>query len=128
MKRLSRISVLSLVISLLCSVLIIPTTKASSDSTVTVVTFNQPTSLNPLVSNDNLSLNLEMDYLQRANFFYIDNTNTVVPNTNLGTYQVVSQSPYRIKYSINSGLVWSDGTPITAVDLLLDHVICSSRY
>lgn len=128
MKRLSRISVLSLVISSVCSVLIIPTTKASSDSTVTVVTFNQPTTLNPLVSNDNLSLNLEMDYLQRANFFYIDNTNTVVPNTNLGTYQVVSQSPYKIKYSINSGLVWSDGTPITAVDLLLDHIICSSRY
>jgi len=33
-----------------------------------------------------------------------------------------------VQYTVNPGKVWSDGTPITAVDLLLSHVICSSSY
>jgi len=33
-----------------------------------------------------------------------------------------------VKYTIKPGRVWSDGTPIDAVDLLLSHVLSSSKY
>lgn len=121
-------TIFAIAIALLASSITAPMTKASTGATVTIVSVNIPTSLNPETTNDNLTINTELDYLQRSNFFYIDDKNSVVPNTNLGTYRVINQSPFRVQYTINSGLVWSDGTPMTAVDLLLDHVTCSSRY
>ena len=33
-----------------------------------------------------------------------------------------------MKYTVNKGRVWSDGTPITGVDLLLTHVVSSNQY
>ncbi|NBY51325.1 MAG: hypothetical protein EBQ55_02030, partial [Actinobacteria bacterium] len=45
-------------------------------------------------------------------------------------YKVVKSSAtdFRVQYTVNPGRVWSDGTPITGVDLLLSHVVCSNAY
>ena len=46
------------------------------------------------------------------------------------TYKIVKKAPtdFEVQYKVNPGQTWNDGTPITAVDLLLSHVVGSSAY
>jgi peptide/nickel transport system substrate-binding protein len=66
--------------------------------------------------------------MQGFGFNYYDNSPKLVDNKIFGSYKIVSQKPFKVQYTVNKGKVWSDGTPITGVDLLLSHVICSSSY
>jgi peptide/nickel transport system substrate-binding protein len=84
--------------------------------------------LNPSVTNMNLTFNTEVAYMQGFSFNYYDNSPKLVDNKIFGSYKIVSQKPFKVQYTVNKGKVWSDGTPITGVDLLLSHVICSSSY
>lgn len=101
---------------------------AATRSTVVLVTSNQLTGLNPSVSNMNLTFNSEVAYMQGFGFNYYDNSPKLVDNKIFGSYKIVSQKPFKVQYTVNKGKVWSDGTPITGVDLLLSHVTCSSSY
>ena len=101
---------------------------SATRSTVVLVTSNQLTGLNPSVVNMNLTFNTEVAYMQGFGFNYYDNSPKLVDNKIFGSYKIVSQKPFRVQYTVNKGKVWSDGTPITGVDLLLSHVICSSSY
>lgn len=101
---------------------------AAKRSTVVLVTSNQLTGLNPSVVNMNLTFNSEVAYMQGFGFNYYDNSPKLVDNKIFGSYRIVSQKPFRVQYTVNKGKVWSDGTPITGVDLLLSHVTCSSSY
>jgi len=101
---------------------------AAKRSTVVLVTSNQLTGLNPSVVNMNLTFNSEVAYMQGFGFNYYDNSPKLVDNKIFGSYKIVSQKPFRVQYTVNKGKVWSDGTPITGVDLLLSHVVCSSSY
>jgi peptide/nickel transport system substrate-binding protein len=76
----------------------------------------------------NLTFNTEVAYMQGFSFNYYDNSPKLVDNKIFGSYKIVSQKPFKVQYTVNKGKVWSDGTPITGVDLLLSHVICSSSY
>jgi len=101
---------------------------AASRATVVIVTSNALTGLNPSVSGFNLTFNTSVAYLGGMGFNYYDNKPALIDNKVFGTYKVVSQKPFRVKYTVNPGRVWSDGTPITGVDLLLSHVLASSSY
>ncbi|MEY3685692.1 MAG: hypothetical protein RJB00_642 [Actinomycetota bacterium] len=101
---------------------------AATRSTVVLVTSNQLTGLNPSVTNMNLTFNSEVAYMQGFGFNYYDNSPKLVDNKIFGSYKIVSQKPFKVQYTVNKGKVWSDGTPITGVDLLLSHVVCSSSY
>ena len=101
---------------------------AAKRSTVVLVTSNQLTGLNPSVVNMNLTFNSEVAYMQGFGFNYYDNSPKLVDNKTFGSYKIVSQKPFKVQYTVNKGKVWSDGTPITGVDLLLSHVVCSSSY
>jgi peptide/nickel transport system substrate-binding protein len=101
---------------------------AATRSTVVLVTSNQLTGLNPSVTNMNLTFNTEVAYMQGFGFNYYDNSPKLVENKIFGSYKIVSQKPFKVQYTVNKGKVWSDGTPITGVDLLLSHVTCSSSY
>ena len=101
---------------------------AATRSTVVLVTSNQLTGLNPGVVNMNLTFNSEVAYMQGFGFNYYDNSPKLVDNKIFGSYKIVSQKPFKVQYTVNKGKVWSDGTPITGVDLLLSHVVCSSSY
>jgi peptide/nickel transport system substrate-binding protein len=54
-----------------------------------------------------------------SNFFSVNNTLTVEPDVSFGTAQVVSNHPLRVRYTVRAGVVWSDGVPVDAADLLL---------
>lgn len=101
---------------------------AAKRSTVVLVTSNQLTGLNPSVVNMNLTFNSEVAYMQGFGFNYYDNSPKLVDNKIFGSYKIVSQKPFKVQYTVNKGKVWSDGTPINGVDLLLSHVVCSSSY
>jgi peptide/nickel transport system substrate-binding protein len=105
-----------------------PAKSSAVKNNVVIVTSNQLTGLNPSVENMNLTFNSEVAYLRSFGFDYYDDSPKLIQNTIFGSYRIVSQRPFRVQYTVNDGKVWSDGTPITAVDLLLSHVICSSSF
>jgi peptide/nickel transport system substrate-binding protein len=102
---------------------------AATRSTVVIVDSNVFTSLNSGTPDHNLVLNSNVAYMTGIGFNYYDNGPVLVPNTTFGSYKIVSRTPtFKVKYTVNKGRVWSDGTPISGVDLLLTHVLSSNQY
>jgi peptide/nickel transport system substrate-binding protein len=63
-------------------------------------------------------------------FNYYNEKKELIKNTVFGNYKVIknSKTDFRVQYTVNPGRVWSDGTPITGVDLLLSHILSSDTY
>ncbi len=103
---------------------------AANRSTVIIHSAGEITSLNSSTSDGNTLYNAIPAYLTGAGFTYYDNGPKLVRNTTFGTMAVTKNTPtdFRITYTVKPGRVWSDGTPITGVDLLLSHVISSNEY
>lgn len=101
---------------------------AATRSTVVIVQSNALTSLNPSTPDTNLTFNVDVAYLSGIGFNYYNSEPALVKNTTFGSYKIVSQDPFKVQYRVAPGRVWSDGTPITGVDLLLSHVLSSSKY
>jgi len=127
LNRLSKVALVATAAAGLVAGALVPA-NAATRSTVVIVTSNALTGLNPSVSEMNLTINTDVNYLQSFGFYWYDASPKLVKNPTFGNYQIVSQKPFRVRYTVNPGKVWSDGTPITAVDLLLSHVVSSSSY
>ncbi|MFM9150762.1 MAG: ABC transporter substrate-binding protein [Candidatus Planktophila sp.] len=104
--------------------------QAATRSTIVIHDTNSLTSFNSGTPDTNLTINGKVGNLSGIGFYYIDNKKNVVRNTTFGNFKIVKNNAtdFRIQYTVNSGLVWSDGTPINAVDLLLSHVLSSNAY
>ena len=126
-KRVAKVALVAAAAAGLVAGSLVPAS-AAKRSTVVLVTSNQLTGLNPSAVNMNLTFNSEVAYMQGFGFNYYDNSPKLVDNKIFGSYKIVSQRPFKVQYTVNKGKVWSDGTPITGVDLLLTHVVCSSSY
>lgn len=127
LNRISKVALVATAAAGLVAGALVPA-NAATRSTVVIVTSNALTGLNTTVDEMNLTINGDVSYLQGFGFYYYDNSPKLVKNTTFGSYRVISQNPFKVRYTVNSGKVWSDGTPITAVDLLLSHVVSSSSY
>ena len=101
---------------------------AATRSTVVIIDSNAFTSLNPNHNDHNLVLNSNVAYMSGIGFNYYDDKPVLVQNKTFGSYKILSKSPFKVKYTVNKGRVWSDGTPITGVDLLLTNVISNNQY
>lgn len=108
---------------------VLPSNANTKDSVVTIEN-NGFTSLNASVRGYNLATNSYVNYLTGQGFYYIDDKLKIVPNKIYGSYRVSKDTAtdFQTEWKLNKGLVWNDGTPITAEDLLLTHVICSNQY
>ena len=128
-KRTVRVALAALASAGLVAGFIAPA-NAATRSTVVVHDTNPMTGFNSGVSGYNLTANTAIGYMTGAGFNYYDDKKNLVKNTTFGTYKVVknSSTDFRVQYTVNPGRVWSDGTPITGVDLLLSHVVCSNAY
>ncbi len=104
--------------------------QAASHSTVVLHEANILTSFNPGQPDTSLVTNTVVTYLTGNGFIYYDDKKNLIRNTVLGSFKVVKPSltDFRIQYTVNPGRLWSDGTPITGVDLLLSHVLSSNVY
>ena len=103
---------------------------AATKTTITLTESTPMNSLNPGTTDTNLVSNSDIAYLTSFGFTYHDQSGKLVANTDFGTYKIVKNtaSDFRVQYTVNAGKVWSDGTPIDGVDLLLSHVLSSSKY
>ncbi len=108
-----------------------PTTAAAaskSGGSATVVEVNAFNTFNPNTADGNTDINSKISYATHSGFFYIDNKLNVVRNEKFGKMEKVSDDPLTVKYTINEGVKWSDGTPVTAADLLLQWAAFSGYY
>ena len=103
---------------------------AASRSTAVVIESNTFTSINNVTPDTNIVINGDVAYLTGMGLFHYDDKLNIVNNPTLGSYKVSRNKPgdFEVTYKIAPGRVWSDGAPITAVDLLLSHVLNSSDY
>ena len=99
-------------------------------TTVIVEESNTLTSLNSGTPDNNITINSDIAYMTGMSLWHYDNQTNIVPNTVLGSYKITKNKPtdFETTWTINPGRVWSDGTPITAEDLMLGVVLNSSKY
>jgi peptide/nickel transport system substrate-binding protein len=96
-----------------------------------VVTFaiEQPvTSLNDRTSSGNSASNGSVAYATSSRFFYYNDVPELVRDESFGQAELVSESPLTVTYTVNDGVVWSDGAVIDASDLLLAWAANSGRF
>ena len=81
---------------------------------------------NDLIDNFNTSsaagnntANAVATYFTGSGFNYYNNDPALVKNTDFGSYEVISEDPLTVKYTINDDVVWSDGTPVDGADMAL---------
>ena len=71
------------------------------------------------VSSTNSTYNAVVNDRLIGSFWYWGTDGTVYPNEWFGSYEVTSEDPLTVEYTISDEAVWSDGTPVTANDYLL---------
>lgn len=104
--------------------------QAATQSTVTLISSADITSLNSGTQSGNTSYNSVVGSLTGMGFTYYDSDANLVMNTKFGTMKVIKNTPkdFQIRYTVAGGQQWSDGTPIDAVDLLVSHIVQSDKY
>ena len=121
---------LAIVASSALAVSLLTPAQAATRSTIVLHDTNSLTSFNSGTPDTNLTINGKVGNLTGIGFYYINDKKNVVRNTKFGEFKIVKNKAddFRVEYKINKGLVWSDGTPINGVDLLLSHVLSSNKY
>ena len=76
----------------------------------------------------NATANAIINYMLRADFNYYDADLNLVQDTSFGSYEKLSDDPLTVEYTINDDQKWSDGTPVTAADLLLTWGAVSGNF
>jgi peptide/nickel transport system substrate-binding protein len=104
--------------------------QAATRSTVVIHHTNVQTGLNCSTTTTNSTVCTDQAALTGMGFNYYNDKKELIKNTVFGNYKIVknTKTDFRVQYTVNPGRVWSDGTPITGVDLLLSHVLGSDDY
>jgi hypothetical protein len=113
-----------------------PANATAANKTVISQSGNTLSGLNTSVIGKNLVTNVEVTAPTGAGFTYYNNRMQLIRNTSFGKFDIkqntcgtkVEFGCFKVTYTINKGLKYSDGTLITAQDLLLSHAISSSDY
>jgi len=116
-----------------------PANATAANKTVIVQEGNTLSGLNTAVNGKNLVTNVDVVYPTGAGFTYWNNKAQLVRNTAFGTFKITSNNCqtavttdefgcFSVTYTVKKGLRYSDGTLITAQDLLLSHAVSSSDY
>jgi len=103
---------------------------AATRDTAIVVESNTFTSFNNATPDNNIVINSDVGYLTSSPFWYYNDKLQIVPNPVLGSYKITKNAPgdFEVTYTVAPGRVWSDGVPITAIDILPFHLEASSAY
>lgn len=99
------------------------------EGTTITVAFNQAfDNYNTSSSSGNATKNANITYMTNSGFQYYDSTPALVKNTQYGTFEKISDEPLTVRYTINEGVKWSDGTQIDAADMLLAWASSSGAF
>lgn len=98
------------------------------DSQVILAETNEVTSFNPATPQSNLDMNGKLWYATHDSFNYVTDEFEVAKNEGFGTMEKVSDDPLTVEYTLSDNATWSDGTPVTTDDLLLEWAAGSGYY
>jgi len=76
----------------------------------------------------NATANNNVLYFMKSGFNYYDGDLNLVQDESFGTYEKTSDDPLTVTYTVNEGVNWSDGTPVSAADLLLAWGALSGNF
>lgn len=76
----------------------------------------------------NATANANVLYFMQSGFNYYDGDLNLVRDESFGTYEKTSDDPLTVTYTVNEGVNWSDGTPVSAADLLLAWGALSGNF
>ncbi len=99
-----------------------------SGATITVAEVNELTSFNPNTPQGNLDMNSKLTGYTRSSFFYLDDKLNLIPDESFGTVEKTSDDPLTVKYTLADTAMWSDGTPVTADDMMLAWAVQSGFF
>jgi peptide/nickel transport system substrate-binding protein len=102
--------------------------EAPTGGTITVAEVNELTAFTSSTSASNLDMNGKFIGYTRSGFFYLDDKLNLIPDTSFGTVEKTSDDPLTVKYTLAKTATWSDGTPVTADDLLLAWAVQSGFF
>ncbi|MEO6942780.1 MAG: ABC transporter family substrate-binding protein [Terrimesophilobacter sp.] len=105
-----------------------PAPPAATGGTITVAEVNELTSFNYNTPQGNLDMNSKLQGYTRSGFFYLDNKLNIIPDKSFGTVEKTSDDPLTVKYTLAKTATWSDGTPITADDMMLAWAVQSGFF
>ncbi|MGV8884582.1 MAG: ABC transporter family substrate-binding protein [Microbacteriaceae bacterium] len=89
------------------------------DTKITVAWNDYYYAFNDGLADTNASSNAIVNYMLKDGFQYYDNKSNLVAQTGYGSIEKTSDDPLTVKYTINDGVQWSDGTQVDGADLLL---------
>jgi peptide/nickel transport system substrate-binding protein len=95
------------------------TSEVVANSEITVAFNEQFDNYNSVSSDGNNVKNGNITYIANSGFSYYDNDPKLVRNTEFGSFEKTSDDPLTVKYTVNSGVTWSDGAPVDTADMLL---------
>ncbi|MDD0858994.1 hypothetical protein NHF46_17190 [Arthrobacter alpinus] len=102
---------------------------ATVGGNVTVLEAAPFTSFNAASVTGKTATNTRVDAATHSGFNTVDSDLKIVKNEQFGKYEKVKDNPLTIKYTINEGVQWSDGEPVTAADdLMLQWAAMSGWY
>lgn len=127
-KKIFRVVAVAAVGALVASVAVVAPANSAPRTLVRIAEGNLRTSLNASHADHNLVENGTVAYLTGDGFNYYNNKAELVAKTGFGKLELISKKPLKVRTTINPGIVWSDGTPIDAYDLLLPWVTASTNF
>jgi peptide/nickel transport system substrate-binding protein len=128
LKRILRVVAVAAAGVLVASTAVVAPAGAAPRTLVRIAEGNLRTSLNASHVDHNLVENGTVAYLTGDGFSYYNNKAQLVWKTGFGKYEKISDKPLKVRTTINPGIVWSDGTPIDAYDMLLPWVTASGLF
>ena len=99
------------------------------DGSVISVGWSQPfTSYNASTSYGKQPGNQAITSTSLSGFNYVDDVPQLVTDPSFGSYELLSEDPLVVRFTIADGVTWSDGTAIDAADLLLEWAALSGAF
>lgn len=131
MKKLFRFVTLSMMLSLML-VIGVRTVAAQGETTIVIGWEQEPSLLSP-VSDMAFASYLTNFYSRDVIAYYGDNAEITpvmieeLPTVENGMVGETAEGATQVTYKLRSGMLWSDGTPITAADCALGHRLYSDE-
>lgn len=85
-------------------------------------------SANSATNHGNATANANILYLTNDQFEYYNPQLQLVPNNSFGTMKKISDKPLKVQYTFADTAKWSDGVPVSAVDLMLTWAALSNHF
>lgn len=104
------------------------TDSAGGSSTITLAWDQEYDSYNNTTAGANSSKNAIVNHGLTSGFWYFGEGGEVTPNTDFGSYELVSEDPQIVEYSIHPDAVWSDGEAVDCDDAMLWWAQQSGKY